>query len=176
MANDDTQSFVFDGVSWTGSPIADEFHPVEVSCVSSTWCTAVGYYGIASIFDGSGWSTPVKFDRHERVQGVSCASDHSCVAIDEYGYATKYNGVKWFKPDRISSLHGHRPELRAVSCSSMQFCAVVDEDRHAVMKIDGTWQEPEEIPARTALYDVSCASDSFCMAVDSAGRGIPYRR
>lgn len=126
------------------------------------------------------WSAPVKVDPpHGHLHSLSCASPSFCVAVDLEGKALTYNGHGWSKPVKI-----HTAGL-SVSCPLRTFCSAVDGYGRALtyrgswsgpVVIDQTDPELESITGQPiyAGLDVSCASPSFCVAVDNHGRALTY--
>jgi hypothetical protein len=122
--NDGVFSANYDGISWTNAPYINVGYSHSgastVSCVSPSFCAAVGDGG-TSIYSGSSWTpTPIT---NSQFNSVSCATASFCVAVDSAGNAYTYNGTSWSAAARIDS----SSEPISISCSSASFCVVVAE-------------------------------------------------
>ncbi len=161
-----------------------------VSCVSVTFCAAVGtttHSGspngdtiFAEQWSGSSWTEqPIPAPAGAAsvsLSAVSCTSASFCEAVggyDESGqllsFAEQWNGTAWTlqtTPD-----DGTLPtELRGVSCVSAIFCQAVDFYDAYVESWDGTTWTASHLPlppgaANPDLSGVSCVAASYCEAV-----------
>lgn len=113
----------------------------DVSCTSSSSCTAVGSFytnamgmgPLAERWNGSTWSiqrTPHAFGAWE-FNGVSCASSTACIAVGNgpESFAERWDGTRWL----LENIHFGDPQGRAnaladVSCPSRDTCAAVGWD------------------------------------------------
>ncbi|HUA73714.1 MAG TPA: hypothetical protein VL988_03060 [Solirubrobacteraceae bacterium] len=105
-----------------------------VSCVSASWCMAVGTYSlgkesgghaIAAKWNGSSWtllSVPEHPPILAQLTGVSCASTTSCAAIGFYPQIDYWEGSKWEQ----SGANAPQYSLNDVSCAP-SLCTVVGE-------------------------------------------------
>jgi hypothetical protein len=147
---------------------------MSVSCVSNTFCVAVGSNasgpdstGIASLFDGSSWSDPVIIDDFG-LRDVSCTSLSFCYAVDSDGSVLNYDGTGWSTPRKIVRAD---EALNAVSCLST-FCMAVDDGGHGYTYGDGSWSRPTR-PVKGAAIDVACLNGGRykdCLIIDDLGR------
>ena len=163
-----------------------------VSCVTSTFCKAVGYY-----FDGTydqpliiawsrGWarnpSPPLGAGTNELL-GVSCASVKLCFAVGETTIGTgpqrtlieEWNGSAWHHVTSPSP--GGAPDvLNGVSCASVTLCKAVGTSGHPgqtttlIESFNGhTWSlqaSPNGGNGENVLYGVACAPKAaVCKAV-----------
>jgi hypothetical protein len=160
----------------------------SVSCPSTSFCLAVGTvnfyayepqkpYGVAVTFNGSSWSAPIKPPAGEgQMIAVSCSPDLHCLGLDNLAQALSYHGGAWSAPINLGNSTVGEP--RSVSCVSASFCVALadlgpvvgDESQEpgggALIYNGSTWSAPITIDNRVgALYSVSCASVSFCVAV-----------
>ena len=159
-------SFVYNGISWSGGVIDLGGSLSSVSCVSSSFCVAVDWGGDALIYNGTSWSSSV-IDAGGAVSSVSCVSRSFCIAVDQNNSAALlYNGISWFS---IVIDPGH--VLNSVSCVSTSFCVAVD-GRGAAVVYNGINLSVSVIDTHLHTNSVSCASRSFCVAVDGSGNGI----
>ena len=96
------------------------------------------------------------------------------MAVLGSGYAATYDGTRWSQPVRLSTAGG-QPD--SVSCPTAGFCMAVDAlDPSAFLFNGSTWRPAPGIndPARTGMASVSCASPSFCAAVDNGSRAFTF--
>jgi hypothetical protein len=147
----------------------------DVSCTSSTACTAVGGDSagapLAERWDGMGWSIqPIPTPSTGWLHGVSCPSGTVCTAIGDL--PVRWDGTSW----SIQPLP--KPaSLYAVSCTSPTACTAVGEGNGtSAARWDGMRWSFQSTPSpsvpsavvtgiNTALDDVSCTSSTACIAV-----------
>jgi O-glycosyl hydrolase len=167
--------------------------PQAVSCVSDTFCEALGTYqssaggGDWAVFDdwnGSVWalqSQPAPVD--SQLLGVSCVSPTFCEAVgtefngSSFSALTElWNGTNW-TIQTTPNAAGNVVILDSVSCSSTTFCETLGSSETA----DGDYSNLAEVWNGTkwamqsitgngspgGLSGVSCTSTSFCYAVGS---------
>ena len=163
-----------------------------VSCVSSSSCTAVGYYitssgttlTLAESWNGSTWSIQSTPNPSEatvsRLWGVSCVSSSACTAV---GYqagtgmsktlAESWNGSAWsIKATPNAAGATKYNYLNGVSCVGSNECMAVGEsDAGAMVEAwnGKEWTRTVQWSSGTYLTSVSCASASFCEATGVAG-------
>jgi hypothetical protein len=141
----------WDGSSWVVLPTpAAGADPtlVSLSCVSPTFCVAVGashtpgrqyvagFLGggkqraVVEVWDGTGWtvqSTPLRSVRSSALLGVSCASSRFCIAVGSAGVkaaaAVLWNGSTWRRLRLPSVEYG--PSLTGISCVAANACTAV---------------------------------------------------
>lgn len=165
-----------------------------VSCVSASWCVAVGNDYVASLgvtqtliedWNGTSWSitpspNPISSAGSD-LYGVSCATATSCVAVGEYQDSStgnddtlieSWDGSSWsITPSPNSSSPGIG--LNAVSCVSASSCVAVGSYQNATLieSWDGSnWSitpSPNPKNATASLGAVSCATANYCMAEGS---------
>ena len=169
----------WDGTRWSiqptpGPPGTTESSLDDVSCTSSTACTAVGSYFVSEVgeplaehWDGaSWWIQPIPNSRGQ-LYGVSCTSSTACTAVGDF--SARWDGTAWsIQPTRNSA--GSPTD---VSCTSSTACTGVGFSD--LYRWDGTrWSvQPSPSPrppaggqnVGTRLSDVSCTSSTACTAV-----------
>jgi hypothetical protein len=197
--------------SWNGSTWSLVHNPDSssnnnaldaVSCVSASFCTAVGSFTPSSgspaqtlveSWDGSTWSIVSSPDNggeteNNALAGVSCVSASFCTAVGSYDpngssnpqtLAESWNGSAWSVVSGPAT--GFSGALNAVSCVSASFCTAVGSSTPSsgspaqtlVESWNGsTWSivsSPSTGTGSNELTGVSCAATSFCTAVGSAG-------
>jgi hypothetical protein len=164
-----------------------------VSCVSASDCIAVGSAlpdSLAESWNGSHWSvvttpTPSGSEGSE-LFGVSCTSRTSCMIAGGYAnsagvdrtLAISWNG-KTGKIEPTLSPSPTESGFLGVTCTAASACTAVGGSVTAknpslllVEVWDGTTWSTQHLfqkrsPVGAALFDVSCTSVSFCIAVGS---------
>ena len=143
----------WDGTCWSMQPTPNPPGATysfldDVSCTSSTACTAVGSYEykngsgnsvwltLAEHWDGTRWSiqptpNPVDLGGGQGPYGVSCTSSTACAAVFE-GSLFRWNGTRWStQPTPSPSFQGAAgvvgisTTLSGVSCTSSTTCTAV---------------------------------------------------
>ncbi len=165
-----------------------------VSCTSTSFCAAVGYYidsagvaqTLADTYDGSAWtasaSTNTSSSQTNYLYGVSCVSASFCASAGYWSQdpltlssatmAEIYNGSSWSSPSGLSSssqpVNGNR--LFGVACVSSSSCLTVGRYSVAFSLAESytptSWSlSPAQITTQSDLYGISCKSSTFCVAV-----------
>lgn len=148
---------MWDGHRWslTASPspgrLPDRGTLVAVSCPTSRFCAAVGYYTPGSLSDltlieiwnGKQWSVSPSRNpgKYSHLLGVSCASSSDCEAVGFYldncsphaggsaGLVERWDGHDWsVVPSPRQSCR--TPQLQAVSCPTGSSCTAVGSYFH----------------------------------------------
>ena len=188
----------WNGSSWSTqrTPQLDStFEGYAVSCVSRSFCSAVG--GLvngepaAMRWDGTRWSvqrTAFPYPGNPvQLQGVSCVSRSWCATAgwDDIGACTAdstysiavlgtLEAGRWsLSRDPEISCPGRNSgggyDLHAVSCTSTRACTAVGA---AIYGWNGRrWSIEERIPRSERLNGVSCTSSNTCIAVGSGPHG-----
>jgi subtilisin family serine protease/sugar lactone lactonase YvrE len=179
-----TYSAQWKGGSWsplsTPTPEGSDQDVLEdVSCISSTSCTAVGWkYSPAGgqkplimKWNGSSWSFMQAARTNGTLASVSCTSETFCMGVSGGPSAERWNGEEWIvaqpKPGFIAN-------LASVSCVSANYCVAVGGTRR--LRDYGFGQVyngkewaivgmPEQNEAIHRLSGVSCAGFGGCSAV-----------
>lgn len=158
---------------------------LSISCPTSTFCMAVGYWSVESptyetqtlieSWDGSTWSldsSPELISSY--LYGVSCSAPTSCMAVgysssnyvDQQTLAESWNGSQW----SISPTPSPSPtsgQLEGVSCTGPSSCIAVGPGT-LVESWDGTNWSIVSSPSEgnnSDLDSVSCNSAAQCQAV-----------
>ena len=183
----------WNGSTWTTLPSPSPGSGLNwlaaVSCVSSTSCTAVGYYENGSAtasqtltesWDGTAWTVVAGAGPGTGfLNGVSCTSSSSCTAVGATDYRAalieSWNGTVW-TVDTSQSPGSWDNSLSSVSCSSATSCMAVGDyasdspvARMLAESFNGMWSlTPMAITGGGYGYylgAVSCTSLTFCVAV-----------
>jgi hypothetical protein len=145
-------------------------------------CAAVLLTGAAAGCGGpsTGWGAAAHLDSskaNEDPTSVSCQSARFCMAVLGSGYAATYDGTTWSQPTALPASAG---QPASVSCPAVGFCMAVDAQDTSVFVFTGSsWRSAPGIddPAagdRTGMASVSCASPSFCAAVDNGSNAFTF--
>lgn len=157
---------LFNGTSWTTPAQTGGYLFTSVSCVSSTFCVAVGIFASA-IYNGTGWSSTNLGDNQQgdpRLTQVSCASTTFCFAADDAGRVSLFNGTAWTGLGGIDQ----GTAIVSLSCASSTRCAAVD-GASRILTFDGTtWSNPSYVDASGGAFSVSCAGTT-CTVGDRTG-------
>lgn len=139
-----------------------------------------------------GWSKPVNVtdttgeSSVNAIHALSCVSRSFCVAVTTSGEAVRWSGSTWSAPTEIAS--GGVDEL---SCASVSFCIAIGSGETSTTLANGetstsgyaltlTWNgsvwgtTTTNLGDSQPITDVSCASVSFCLAVDSQGDTLTW--
>ena len=204
-----TLSLAWDGSVWaiqsTPNAGTDQTNILyDVSCVSASFCVAVGrYYSepadqtLAMVWDGSVWavqSTPnVGVNLDNQLDGVSCVSPTFCVAVgDAYnGTSTQtvamvWNGSVWTVQTTPNGYPSNDNYLNGVSCLSASFCVATgaadngtNYETLATVWDGSTWAVQTTPNVGTGqsnrIEEVSCVSASFCVAAGDFREAGQYR-
>jgi hypothetical protein len=151
-----TMAFIWNGSTWTSTQIplpggSSRLHELNgVSCLSPTWCVAVGRYndGVADRsmvlqWNGSTWSlvsSPnVGVDQRNVLNGVDCRTTEWCVAVGRYQNGTtsqtlvqQWNGSSWVVLDSPNVGTDLYNVLYSVSCPVDWNCAAVGRANNGV--------------------------------------------
>jgi hypothetical protein len=173
----------YNGTSWSAATTdvgGGGFY--SVSCVSATFCGAIGRQGnpsnyYALTYNGRSWSAPtsIYLGSAGELFSVSCASATFCVAIGNYGddrsdttpVTLTYNGTSWSAPTNQGG-GGYN-----LSCPSATFCTAVGNGESAWTYNGTSWSAPTIIAAHINPT-VSCSSATFCAAIDQLGYAETY--
>jgi len=123
----------------------------QVSCTSSSACTAVGYYenssylfqAFAEAWNGKEWevqTTPGPTGaKRSTLEGVSCVSSTECIAVGYYTnsagaevtLAESLKGTEWKVQTPPNPTGVEASYLTGVSCTSFSVCSAVGSDRNS---------------------------------------------
>jgi hypothetical protein len=197
---------VWDGTSWTIEPLALPSGATGatltgVSCLSPTWCMAVGWENLSSAgsgplaerWNGTRWGpVPMPDARSGEValEGVSCTSASACAAVGWYtsgefstaAFGERWNGTAWSIPT-LRQPAGTSWSLNGVSCTAAASCLAVGGYTSSsgvygtlAERWDGSNWSPLASPdgadvSSTSFAAISCRTASQCIAV---GNDVPY--
>ena len=165
----------------------------DVSCTSSTACTAIGTYytgsggnlPLAMRWNGTAWTIQSMAipsgAKSNSLKGVSCASSTACTAVGWYENSSGewrtliefWNGSTW----TLQTASTATGQLEEVSCTSSTACTAVGEkmvtgnpSRILVERWNGTSWTTQTSPEPSGseagvMHGVSCVSATSCTAV-----------
>ena len=171
-----------------------------VSCVSSSFCMAVGdyfngtnYQTLIEKWSGGSWkvvgSPSTSSTQDNFLYGVSCKSTSFCMAGGEYSNGTNYqtliekwSGSAWSQVGSPNSSSTQDNFLSAMSCVGTNFCMVAGAYKNGtnlqtlIERWSGSSWSLVSSPNTSstqlnALNGVSCLSKSFCMAAGNYSNG-----
>ena len=187
------RTFVWDG-AWRDAPSASRSVRLltALSCVSKTFCVAIGTSASASrstsfavTWTGKGWRAPVKLYSgsgmaalYGTVRAVSCASRSFCIAVGGQVGSSVFNGSRWReRPGATSGTDGQG----VVACASSEFCVSV-HDANANYWNGSAWRFAANSSLSSGaiagvngfVYGLTCVSASFCVAADRGGAPLVW--
>ena len=159
------------------SPWASQ-NPVDpgvtaISCPTTTMCATDDSGGKGAILTGTTWSAPAAIGSASSfgLGSISCPTTTMCGATDGAGNVYGYSG-SWGA--YISNpIIGH---AAYISCPTSSDCVAVGGGYESNFN-GSTWSNPNtgvNIDGSNYLEAVSCASVSFCVAVDDVGNALTY--
>jgi hypothetical protein len=201
-----TLSEAWSGTSWATTSTADALAPDvglnDVSCPTSTSCTAVGSYEsgagarqvlIEELANGAWAAVPGQSPSatSNDLGAVSCPSSSACVAVGFYATAKtdqalveRWSGGAWSVSPTPDEGTGYN-QLNGVSCASATSCVAVGfysaagGSRVLIESLaNGSWTAtagPALAASASYLESVSCASSGSCVAVGYYYNGAARR-
>ncbi len=170
--------------AWVTAPsVAEGFD--GVSCPSTGLCVAVGGGDVATSTDPTGgtgaWTVASLIpaasqipNKPNRLDAVSCPSARLCVTTDEAGNVwTSTDPTEGASAWTKANVDGPEKILSGVSCPTESLCVAVDRGGGDVLTSTnptggaGAWTVTEV--DKHTLFDVSCSSETLCVATDSGG-------
>jgi hypothetical protein len=196
----------WNGTSWKITAIppltgAGGSELMGVSCVSTSFCKAVGYYvdssinrdrALAATWTAGKWSTELSpiVTAGSILYGVSCISTSWCMAAGAQDYfrtspgrllAEAWSGGHWsvtLKLKLTKSLPGGN--LNGISCTSTAKCLAVGGEDTGVAGVAEQWSgtawKMDPLAAASSIeqaWAVSCASGAGCIAVGNGDDSNP---
>jgi hypothetical protein len=168
----------------------------SVSCVSASFCAAVGRHGtspaekaLIETWNGSTWSVAPgpNSGNSSNLSGISCLSASSCTAVGGHSSRTlvsgtlveSWNGSTWSVVPSPNAGDRHNSSLAGVSCVSASSCTAVGTyyGRRGFQNLAESWNgtawlvvhtpDVGRVPTGQGLASVSCTSAIACIAVGS---------
>src|SRR6516162_9647824 len=184
---------VWRGHSWKLQPVPSPAGATSaglrsVSCVSATFCEAVGFNGtssaarvpLAEVWNGDSWRpqpTPGPAGSTlAELSGVSCVSARFCEAVGTSAGAAIWNGTSWSAQPFPNPTGGFINSFGSVSCASATFCEWVSSSSNGTGTVvtlaevwNGTSWSVQSTPgppgaAFAGLNGVSCTAANACEA------------
>jgi hypothetical protein len=186
----ETVAELWNGSVWSLMPTPNPAGNLEtrfnaVSCPSTTFCEAVGFYDtsgndqdiFSESWDGSAWTLDniPQVDGVDALEGVSCVSATSCFAggfQSDAGLIEQWNGSGW-TPDNPAVGANLRD---SVSCATAHACMATGLETVTEWWNGQKWGNRGAIepPGKVVsdLWGVSCPSVSMCMAAGQTGTRV----
>ncbi len=164
----------YDGGSWSSPvavPGADAI--MSLSCTAKTFCAAVDDVSDVFTYNGTTWSAATNergAGEQTGVGAVSCSSASFCVASGPI--VATYDGTGWTQDPAFERSSDGQVLALAASCltQSQAFCVMVDAVSGDTSTYqNGSWSTAPKLLGSGGVTDISCASASFCAAVDLDG-------
>jgi hypothetical protein len=176
---------VMDG-TWTANvvPPVPIVHPSQyelndVSCVSATWCLAVGtnHDPIVQIWNGTAWTPgtpPPDGPWDGGMESVDCGAVDRCMGVvdrlpdspTDYQYLVAWNGTSWVDVPPGEAIDGS--DITLFSCAT-DGCVVVNTQQGIVVVWDGseftTLPFTSDDVGGASPASLSCAAIDDCLAV-----------
>jgi hypothetical protein len=168
-------SLRYDGSAWSEVAMPGSVRVNTVACASPTFCVAAGW-GNVYTYDGDSWSDPQQVARVAQDQ-VSCSSAHFCALVSLRGFYSMWDGSTWSTERHIHGVDKNRKDgVWGLSCPVDGMCMAVVGYHYAFHYVDGDWTKSRALNPRGGEFkDVSCATSTFCTAVDETGNALSYR-
>lgn len=180
----------WDGVSWQTQaaviPAAQYSELDGIKCVSSAFCTAVGFSedlntglmsALAEEWNGTTWSIEqIPNPAGVVLNAVACTTSANCIAVGYEGtpvpWAEHWNGSSWTAQAVPAIKDG---KLTGVSCTSASACTAVGSagPTGLALRWNGSSWKTQTVAVPTGavnvlLNGVKCSSGTSCTAVGSA--------
>jgi hypothetical protein len=163
------------------TPSSEELSAYGVSCPTDSFCTAVGENGAAHVWRDRSWSNAVPVPAGGTLTSVACPTEVHCVAVSAAGNSSTYDNGSWLPARPVGPAGIYR-----ISCPTSDFCAAVGDSGspggpNTVATYDGSSWSTTVLPVPSSagisdrLFDVSCATPSFCVAIDLDGSALVYQ-
>jgi hypothetical protein len=156
-----------------------------VSCVSASFCEAVGWHfnssgnsvGLAENWNGTSWkmqATPNPTSPDVPTSGtlysISCVSASFCEAVGvgtDGTYAELWNGTSW----SLQTRPGVAVQPQSVSCAATDFCLAIAGNAQVTIWNGSSWSAGTALTGFSPVSSVSCLSASLCEAVGAGPAG-----
>ena len=173
----------WNGTSWSivtsaNTSTTQNDYLVGVSCTSTSFCMAAGFY--AGTYEQTLIEEFAPATQNNYLQSTSCTSSSFCMAAGYYigGYdqtlIEEWNGTSWSIVTSPNMSTTQSNILNGVSCTSTSFCMAVgyytgSYDQTLIEEWNGTsWSivtSPNSSTTQTNILNgVSCTSATFCVA------------
>ena len=147
-----------------------------VSCATTTFCAAVDTNGDVHVWRSGTWLAPQHLNAGGSLSSISCPTTTFCVAIGSEAMA--YNGRTW----RAIGSPGPRDSYQ-ISCVTSTFCVATGVSglpgKPSVLAVFNghSWSSQRTVSTgklSDRVLDVSCASVTYCVAVNLNGKILTY--
>jgi hypothetical protein len=156
--------------TWTNHSVAN-WASRSVSCVSPSFCMAVGYghSNVWSKWNGTRWTSPRAIANDTGgTSDVACTSSSFCMEIDDSGFAYVFDGSTWTSVSGRMTGAGGEYSLWHLSCPTVTYCLADSiafgppTNRSHLLRWNGTsWSSLTM--ASTAWGPLSCRAAARCV-------------
>jgi glucose/arabinose dehydrogenase len=133
-----------------------------ISCVSATFCKAVGTGGMILTWEGTAWNKD-NSSTTSQLTDIHCLSAEQCKAVGAGGVILTWDGRTW-----NADISGIMTTLNGVYCASTTLCKAIGNSG-VIGSWDGTSWSIDSSSTTAQLMDVSCPSPAWCKAVGAGG-------
>jgi hypothetical protein len=170
MATDSGRYLRWNGTKWSAPAATGDasggFQGRYLSCTSTTFCAVLDPQRGTMRWTGTAWSKPQPLDSVTDLNGgLDCASATMCMVVDQLGRYQRWNGTSWTKPVVHDPTSGG---LTSLSCPTSDFCMLADQTGKVSRWTGFSWTALTPVTPHPA--EVSCASPTWCLAIDSWSR------
>jgi len=149
-----------------------------VSCPSTTFCAAVDNNGDVHFWKNGAWLASQHLNAGGSLSSISCPTTTFCVAISVGGEAMAFNGRTWNSVGSAGPQEGYQ-----ISCPTMTFCVatgangIPGKPSWLAVYNGHSWSSQKTVSTgemSDRVLDVSCATTSYCVAVNWNGKILTY--
>ncbi|MFZ0665087.1 MAG: Ig-like domain repeat protein [Acidimicrobiales bacterium] len=145
---------------------------IGVTCLSTSYCVAIGEAGTIDVLSGGTWSmTSTTLGTSAFLAGVTCATANDCFAVGKQGVTLNFDSTNVAGTVTQLAGGGTTQTMDALSCTSASDCEAVGGAGTILGTTNGgqTWlPQTSGVSTSVTLEGVSC-SGSDCVAVGTSG-------
>jgi hypothetical protein len=169
-------AFIRSDGSWSG-PIPTHSGILSISCPEAGICVGVdALSGHVVNYSHERWSLGPRLASDADLGPIACPKVGFCITQDD-GYPWRYQNGKWSRGKRLEVVSPTRA-FSAIACAVPDFCIAAGSG-DAFTYSTGQWSKGHPLGGfvynrRVAIRAISCASMSFCVALDNVGEELTY--
>ena len=171
----------YNGTAWTANLLTtstDTSALNDVSCASTTFCSAISQAGIAWTWNGSTVSSKYIFTGRVPGTSVNCPTPSMCIYGSRNGRVVTWSSSGgWQVPSQVFD-----QSVVSISClPGTVSCMALDATGRVSTSVGGkVWSAPEVVVGNGSALGLSCTVDATCTIIDSfsatrTGLGSPSR-
>ena len=166
------QLITMPAMTWTTPAGAPSGHLDGISCVSTTFCIAIGEATpnnmVSYLFNGTSWSLQATLSNDSSAAasaGVDCLSTTFCLAVFLNGETWKFDGSTWTsQPTAPAGTSAGWDSLPTVECLSSTLCLMVNHQANIYRFNGQSWNISPGSSTNGLWTGLSCTSVQFCVA------------